>query len=681
MDPAANPLFHPSPLPYGLPPFDRIRDEHVEEAVLAGLAAQAAEWETIATDPADPTVANTLEALERSGTLLHRALKIHWLRTSALIDDTVTAQEQRIAPLLAAHSDRLHLDTRLFARVDELHDARHDLGLDEETLRLVERTHLAFVRAGARLDDDGRAHLRELNEELSRLGAAFRSALVAGANAGAIHVVDRDQLAGLPDDAVATAAAAAAARGLDGWVLTLVLPTPQPVLAYLHDRELRRQLHEASVTRGFGGAHDTRAVLSRIAALRAERAALLGFADHAAYVIADQTAGDSAEVGATLRRMAAAATANADGEAAELTRLLRADGGDGALQPWDWLYYADRRRVQRHGVDEASLRPYFELDRVVTDGVMAAAAALFGITFARREDLPTHHPDVRVYEVHDVDGSGLGLCLIDPFARDSKRGGAWMDTLVDQSQLLQQRPVVTMTLNVPPPPAGQPALMTLDEVETAFHEFGHVLHGLFSDVRYPRFSGTSVPRDFVEFPSQVNEMWTFDPAIVRGYARHHATGEPLPADLIAALERATLDGQGFATTEYLAAALLDLAWHSLPPGREIAPEEVEAFEAAALADAGIAHPLIPPRYRSAYFSHIFGGGYSAAYYAYIWSEILDAELVAWFTERGGLQAANGRIFRERLLSRGGAVDPMAAFEAVRGRPPTLEPLLARRGLG
>lgn len=678
-----NPLARPSDLPYGLPPLDRITPAHIDEAITAGLAAQRAEWEAIATDPAAATVDNTLVALERSGRLLGRALTVHFSLSSSVIDEVVTARDERIAPLLAEHHDALVLDRRIFARLDDLRDRVDALDLDRETRRLLERTHDDFVRAGAALDEDGRARLRQLNRDLSAAGTRFKSLLVAGTNAAAVHVTDEARLEGLSPAEVASAAASAQARGLDGWLLTLVLYSNHPMLASLTDRELRRELLTASVTRCLGGEHDTRGVVTEIVALRAERAALLGFPTHADHVIDDQTAGDVGEVMRVLTAMVGPAVANAQVEAAELEALLHADGHDGPLQAWDWAFYAERVRRDRFGVDESALRPYFALDRVLVDGILGAATDLYGLTFARRDDLPTYHPDVMTFEVFDADGSGLGLCMVDPYSRDSKRGGAWMTTLSDQSHLLDSRPVVTVTMNNPRPAGEDPALLTVDEVETAFHEFGHALHGLFSDVTYPRFSGTSVPRDFVEFPSQVNEMWAFDPAVLARYAVHHETGEALDPAAVEALVASRRYGQGFATTEYLAATLLDLAWHRLTVDQVPAPEDVAAFEDTALREAGIDVPAIPPRYRTTYFAHIFSGGaggYSAGYYSYIWAEVLDAELVDWFGEHGGLRRENGDVFRERLLSRGGSVDPIGAFEAVRGRPARLTPLLVRRGL-
>jgi peptidyl-dipeptidase Dcp len=679
--PPDNPFAAASELPYGLPPFDQIREEHFEPAFEAGMAEQRREVEAVATDPADPTFENTLEALERSGRLLSRVGGVFFNLTGSVSTPALRDLEAAVAPRLAAHRDAIRLDGRLFARIEALHARRHELGLDLEQQRLLERYHRDHVRAGAALDGSHQERLRELNEELSRLSAAFKSHLLADTNDAALHVVDEAELEGLPAERVASAREAAVARGLDGWLLTLVLPTQQPVLASLRRRDVRERLHLASVTRGGrGNEHDTRSTLVRMAALRAERAALLGFPDHAAYVVADQTAGTLDAVTEMLAALVGPAVENAHAEAAELEQLLVEDGEAAPLRPWDWAYYAERVRQRRFEVDADAVRPWFRLEDVVEHGIFHAAYELYGLRFQHRHDLPAYHPDVQVYEVFDGDGDGIGLFLADWFARDSKRGGAWMNTFVDQSHLLGTRPVAVVNLNVPRPPQGSPALLTLDEVDTAFHEFGHVLHGILSDVRHPRLSGTNVPRDFVEFPSQVNEMWALWPEVLANYAHHHVTGEPLGGDVPDRLRAARAYGQGFSLTEYLAAAVLDLEWHRLAPGEAPDADGVEAFEEAALARHGLAFHLVPPRYRSAYFAHVFAGEYSAGYYSYIWSEVLDADTVEWFREHGGLRRTLGERFARELLSRGGAVDPMQAYAAVVGRPPRVEPLLERRGL-
>jgi peptidyl-dipeptidase Dcp len=682
---ADNPFATPSTLPYALPDYARIREEHYRPALLAGMAEHRAEIEAVAASTEAPTVENTLEALERSGRLLHRAATAFFNQSSSDSTPGLEELEEEIAPLLAAHEDALYLDRRLFARVEALRDAAEagELELAPDTAWLLHRQHTAFVRAGVRLDDAAQDRLRELNAEITRLETVFGRQLLAETNDSAVLVTDEAQLDGLAEDARAAAAEAATRRGHEGaWLIDLILPTQQPALASLTDRALRERLHTASVRRGGrGGENDTRATLLALARLRAERARLLGYPHHAAYIAEDATAKTPEAVADMLGRLAPAAVANARVEAADLEAALQRDIPGATLEAWDWAYYAEQVRKERRSLDDSLLRPYLELDTVLTKGVFHAAHELYGLTFTERPDLVGYHPDVRVFEVHDADGSGLGLFLGDYWTRDSKRGGAWMNNLVDQSAMLGEQPVVVNNLNIPKPPAGQPTLLTWDEVITLFHEFGHALHGLFSDVRYPSQSGTEVPRDFVEYPSQVNEMWAWDPAVLRSYAVHHVTGEPMPSQWVDTMLASRQDGEGFATTEYLGAALLDQAWYRLAP--EDVPtdvEQVEAFEAAALAAAGVAFAPVPPRYRTTYFNHVFGGGYSAGYYSYIWSEVLDADTVTWFEENGGLRRENGDAFRARLLSRGGSVDPMAAFRDLRGRDPEIAPLLARRGL-
>jgi peptidyl-dipeptidase Dcp len=584
--------------------------------------------------------------------------------------------EREIAPLAAAHDDALRLDPALFARLDAVHSGRRDCGLDDESVRLVERYHLDFVLAGARLDEAGRARLTGLNQELSTLSTSFGQNLQLATEAAAVRVDDPAELDGLSPEEIATAAAAAADRGLEGYLLTLVLPTGQPLLPKLRNRELRRRVFEASIGRASAGEHDNGPVAVSIALLRAERARLLGFDTHADVVLADSTAGTTGAVDAMLASMVPASVANAEAEGKVLAEVAARDGID--LAAWDWSFYAERVRAERYAVDTAALRPWFELDRVLVDGVFHAAELLYGYRFTPRPDLAGYHPDVRTWEVTGADGTAVGLYLGDFFAREGKRGGAWMSSFVRQSRLLGTPPVVVNNLNVNRAAGGQPTLLTLDEVNTLFHEFGHALHGLSSAVTYPRFSGTSVPRDFVEFPSQVNEMWAMWPEVLGHYARHVETGEPLPDSVVEAIEAARLWGEGFGTLEYLAATLLDQAWHRIAPDTEIS--DPIAFEQQALEYAGAASALVPPRYRTTYFQHVFAGGYAAGYYSYIWSEVLDADTVEWFKENGGLRRANGDAFRERLLSVGGSVDPLTAFRAVRGRDADPGPLLRRRGL-
>src|SRR3954454_9434900 len=673
---ADNPLAGPSTLPFHLPPFADITVGHLREALLAGMAEQRAEVAAIVGSAEPATFANTIEALERSGRLLTRAGAVFHNLVSSVSTEQLREIKREMAPLEAAHSDALHLDPALFERIDAVHAARHDSGLDDEAVRLVERYHLDFVLAGAQLDEAGRVRLTALNQELSALATTFGQNLQLDTEASAVRVTDAAELDGLDDEEIAAAATAAADRGFEGYLLTLLLPTGQPVLTKLRNRELRRRIFEASTGRASSGEHDNRPVAERIARLRAERARLLGFATHADVVLADQTARRTEAVDAMLASMVPASVANAEAEATVLAEAAARDGVE--LAPWDWSFKSEQVRAERYAVDATALRPYFELDRVLVDGVFHAAELLYGYRFTPRPDLHGYHPDVRVWEVSDADGAEVGLYLGDFYAREGKRGGAWMSSFVRQSGLLGTRPVVVNNLNVTRAADGQPTLLTLDEVNTLFHEFGHALHGLSSAVTYPRFSGTSVPRDFVEFPSQVNEMCALWPEVLAHYARHVGTGEPLPSAVVEAIDAAALWGEGFGTLEYLAATLLDQAWHRIPPDTEIA--DPIAFEQQALIDAGVASELVLPRYRTTYFQHIFAGGYAAGYYSYIWSEVLDADTVEWFKETGGLRRENGNAFRHKLLAVGGSVDPLGAFRAVRGRDADPGPLLRRRGL-
>jgi peptidyl-dipeptidase Dcp len=690
LDPA-NPFAAPSALPYGLPDYSAIREEHYEPAIVAGMAAHRAEVEAIATDPQPATVENTLEALERAGRLLDRATTAFYNQLPADSTPGLEDIQERIAPQLAAHNDAVLMDPRLYARVKSLADAAAagSLALEPDTAYLLEKLMTRFERAGIALPDADQATLRDLNSRITSLQASFGRKLLAGANEASVLVTDEDELAGLSPDARAGARAAAEARGQEGWLLEMQLFTHQNVLASLENPATRDRVQRASMERGAsGGDTDTREILLELARLRAQRARLLGYEHHAAYIAADATAGTTAAVNEMLARLAPAAVANAKREASELAKVSGADWGEAAaaVAAADWSYLNEAVRKERFNLDDAALRPYLELERVVHDGVFKAANLLFGLSFAERHDLPGHHPDVRVFEVFDAPepgepNTGLGLFVADWYTRESKRGGAWMDSLVTQSHLLGLRPVVVNNLNIVKPPAGEPTLLVWDEVTTLFHEFGHALHGLLSDVRYPSQSGTSVPRDFVEYPSQVNEMWSWEPEILRSFAVHHVTGERMPAEWVDTMLASRSWGEGFATTEYLAAALLDQAWHQLAP--EEVPtslEEVLPFEATALAAAGVDFAPVPPRYRTTYFNHIFGGGYSAGYYSYIWSEVLDADTVDWYAENGGLTRENGEAFRRKLLARGGSQDPLASFEDLRGRPADIAPLLKRRGL-
>ena len=675
----SNPFFAVSPLPYHLPRFDKIKDEHYAPALERGMSEQLAEVSAISGLAEAPTFDNTLVALEKTGALLTRTSAVFSNLAGAHTNPALQAVQAEMAPKFAAHQDAILLDGKLFARIKQLYDGRDQLGLDAESLRLLERYHTDFVRAGANLSDADKETLKAMNSELASLATTFSQNVLKEVNASGVLVADVGQLDGLAPEAVTAAAEAAKAAGNEGqYLLALQNTSGQPPLASLTNRALRQKIMQASLTRGSrGGEFDNRNIVARVANLRAERAALLGYATHAAYILEDETAKTVDAVNKLMSDLAPAAVANARKEAADMQAIIDAQGGGFQLEAADWAFYAEKVRQQKYDFDESQLRPYFELDNVLVNGVFHAANQLYGLTFTERKDLPTYHPDVRVWEVFEADGKPLGLFLGDFYARSSKRGGAWMNAYVPQNGLTGTSPVVANHQNIPKPSEGQPTLMTFDEVTTMFHEFGHALHGLFSSVKYPQFSGTSVPRDFVEYPSQVNEMWATYPAILAHYAKHHETGEPIPQALLDKVLAAEKYGQGHATTEYLAAAMLDQQWHQLAKGE--VPTDTLAFEAQALKDAGVDYAPVPPRYRSTYFSHIMGG-YSAGYYAYLWSEVLDAESVEWFKENGGLKRENGDHFRKTLLSRGGSVDAMQLFRDFRGRDPQVGPLLVRRGL-
>jgi peptidyl-dipeptidase Dcp len=677
----ANPFFSPSTLPYQLPPFAEIRDEHYRPAFEQGFQEQLAEIEAIVASDEPVTFENTMLPLERSGQTLNRVAEVFFNKSSSDSTDFTNELEEEIAPLLSAHHDAIRLNPALYARIASLHERLDDLGLDAESRYLVERYHTEFTLAGAGLDEADKERLRAYNQRLSTLTTRFEKNLLADTNDLAVVFDTADELAGLGEGELSAAAQAAADRGLDGkYVVTLVLPTGHPWLADLTRREARERIMSASRARGIrGGDHDNRDLVLEITRLRAERARLLGFDTHAAYVTADETARTPEAVADMLGRLAPAAARNAAAEQADLQRQL--DDGDGeadTVRAWDWAYLTGKVRAEKYDVDLAAMRPYFEAERVLHDGVFFAANRLYGLTFTERPDLVAYHPEARVFEVRNEDGSELGLYLLDLYTRDSKRGGAWMNPLVAQSALLDTPTVVVNNLNVPKPGAGEPTLLTYDETNTLFHEFGHALHGLFARVTYPKFAGTNVFRDFVEFPSQVNEMWMLWPEVLENYAVHYTTGERMPQELVDKLQASESFNQGFATSEYLAAVLLDQAWHRITADDTVA--DVAAFEADALTTAGLDNPAVPPRYSSTYFAHTFSGGYDAGYYSYIWSEVLDADTVEWFRENGGLTRANGDRFRSRLLGVGGSKDPLEAYRDFRGRDAEIEPLLKRRGL-
>jgi peptidyl-dipeptidase Dcp len=681
-----NPLLQPSPLPFHLPPFDKIKDADYAPAFEAGMAEQRKEIDAIAHSPEPPTFDNTIVALERTGRTLARVEKTFGNLNASNTDEEMQKIESEMAPRLAAHQDAIALDAALFARIDAVYQHRSELGLDPESAQLLDRYEDMFVRAGARLSDADKAALKKLNEELSSLSTRFRQNVLAATKDGAVVVDAAAQLDGLSQEQIGAAAEAAKGRGMDGkWVITLQNTTTQPPLAQMKNRALRERVFRASVMRGRGGSADNTGVVSRIVELRARKAALLGYPSFAAYALAEETAGTPAAVNRILDQLAPAALAKAREEAAGIQAQIRADakaahGRPFELAPWDWAFYAQEVRKARFSFDDAQVKPYFEMNRVLQDGVLFAAHELYGLAFVERHDLPVYHPDVRVFEVRDADDSVIGLLLLDYFKRDNKEGGAWMETFVDQSGLLGDKPVVINNLNIPKPAPGEPALLTFDDVTGMFHEFGHALHGLLSAVKYPLLSGTSVPADFAEFPSQFNEMWSREPAVLAHFARHWQTGEPLPRALLDKILAATDYGQGYATLEYLAASLLDQSWHQIPLASAPPPARVMAFEDAALARHRVAYPPVPPRYHTTYFSHIFAGGYEAGYYAYIWSEVLARDAGAWFHAHGGLSRAAGDVFRAKILSRGRTQEPSALFDEFYGHPPDIKPLLEYRGL-
>ncbi|MEZ5461243.1 peptidyl-dipeptidase Dcp [Dokdonella sp.] len=676
-----NPLFAASTLPLQAPPFDKIKDTDYQPAIEEGMTRHLAEIEKIANNPDAPTFDNTFVAMEETGELLTRASRIFFALVQANTNDTLQAAQVELAPKLAAHSDAIYLNAKLFDRVKAIYDARETSGLDPVQLRLVEKTCTDFVRAGAQLNDADQSKLRALNKEESTLSTEFQNKLLAGTNAAAVEVDDVARLDGLGEGGIAAAADAAREKGLaDGkYLLTLQNTTQQPVLGSLTDRELRLKVLEASETRtSRGDENDTRAIIQRLAQLRAERAQLLGYPNFAAYSLADQMAETPENAVKLMTDMVPAATARARSEAAKIQKMIDADKGGFKLTAADWDLYADQVRMAEYDLDEAQVKPYFELNRVLNDGVFFAANQLYGITFKERTDLPVYHPDVRVFDVFDADGSQLALFYADFFKRPSKGGGAWMDVFVEQDGLTGTKPVVYNVCNFTKPANGQPALLSFDDATTMFHEFGHALHGMFSNVKYPSIAGTSTSRDFVEFPSQFNENWALEPTVFANYAKHHETGEPMPQELVDKIVKARAFNQGYASTEYLAAALLDQAWHQLPADAPL--QDVDQFELDALNRYKVNLAEVPPRYKTPYFAHIWGGGYSAGYYAYLWSEVLDHDAFQWFKENGGMSRENGQTFRDQVLSRGNSEELAAMYKAFRGKDPSVEPLLEFRGL-
>ena len=673
----ANPFAQRSALDFELPPFALIKEEHYLPAFYEGCTQQLAEVQAILETPGAATFENTIVALEKSGQMLMRTLLVFFNKSSSDTNDAMDKIEEEMAPKLAAHQDAINLNPALYARIKSLYDNRESIGLNTEDAWLLERYYKDLIHAGAHLSESQRDRLKELNEELSKLETQFSKNVLADTNDLAVLVDTIEELDGLSENEIASAEAAAKDRGHEGkWLIGMVNFSGNPVLDSLTNRALRKKIMQESLVKGNrANENDNKPVILKVVKLRAERAKLFGKNTHAEHVIAVQTAERPDNVHAMLRKIAPAAVRNAQTEAQDLKKSAGTE-----IESWDWGFYTEQVRLEKYNIDTSKMRPYFELESVLANGIFFAANKLFGITFKERPDLVTYHPEARAFEVFNEDGSKLGLFIGDFYTRDSKRGGAWMNNLVDQNFLFNQLPVVVNNLNIPKPPAGKPTLLTFSETTTLFHEFGHALHGLLSQVKYPRVSGTSVQRDFVEFPSQVNEMWILWPEVVENYARHFETGEKLPQEWIDNLDAASTFNEGHATTSYLAAAILDLAWHSLDTQEAAKVTDVEAFEAQAIKDYGLDFAPVPTRYRSTYFSHIFAGGYSAGYYGYIWSEVLDADTVDWFKENGGLQRKNGEHFRNTLLGRGGSIDSMQMFRNFRGRDSKIEPLLKRRGL-
>lgn len=673
---SSNPFLSRSTLPYELPPFSEITEDHYLEAFYLGCAEQLSEVDAILKSD-KVTFENTIVVLEQSGQTLTRVLNVFYNKSSSDSDKRIEEIEAELAPKLAAHADAIRLNPSLFARIKKLVES--ELELDDESAWLLQRYYKDFILAGAALEGSAREEVKRINEELSLLETQFSKNLLADTNDLAVFVDDIQELDGLTDNQIAACKAAAQARGVeDKWMIGMVNFTGHPNLASIKNRSLRERIMKNSLSKGIrGNEFDTRSILLRMVDLRAQRAKLFGLSSHAEYVLQDQTAGHPDRVHEMLRKIAPSAVANARREADEIAKII-AQNGDHGLASWDWSYYTEKVRLEKYDLDTSAMRPYFELERVLHQGVFFAAEKLYGMRFKERPDLVTYHEEARAFEVFNEDGSSIGLYIGDYYTRDSKRGGAWMNSLVDQNHLLGQKPVVVNNMNIPKPPAGEPTLLTYDETRTLFHEFGHAIHGLLSNVKYPRFSGTSVQRDFVEFPSQVNEMWILWPEILDNYARHYQTGERLPQAWVDKLNESSTFNEGFATTSYLAAAVLDLAWHSLSDASSI--QDVAKFEAEAIANYGLNFEPVPTRYRSTYFSHIFAGGYSAGYYGYIWSEVLDADTVEWFKSNGGLTRANGDHFRNSLMGRGGSLDSMQMFRNFRGRDADIEPLLRKRGL-
>jgi peptidyl-dipeptidase Dcp len=678
--PASNPFASVSTLPFEAPPFDRINNDDYKPAIEAGMAQQKTESDAIAKNPAAPTFDNTITAMEDSGQLLTRVTTLFGNLTGSNTNDTLDKLNEEEAPRLQALSDSIYLNARLFARVKTLYDARETSGLTSDQKFLLDRYYHRFVHAGAELSPADKAALTDINGKIAGLQAQYQSKLVAAANANAVVVDNKADLDGLSDAEIAVAADAAKARKLDGkWVIVLTNTTQQPILASLKNRDLRLRIMAASESRGdTAGPNDLRDIIATIAQLRAQKAKLLGFPSYSAYVMVDQMAKNPDNARKLLTDLAPAATNKARAEAAEIQALIDAQKGGFALTAADWEFYADQVRKAKYSLDDAQVKPYFELNRVLQDGVFYAANQLYGLTFKERHDIPVYQPDVRVFEVFDADGKHLALFYADYFHRPNKSGGAWCNYLNQPSGLDKRGPLVVNVANFTKPAAGEPALISFDDVTTMFHEFGHALHAMFSVKYYPSQDGFNLPTDVIEFPSQFNEHWALYPSVFAHYAVHYKTGAPMPQELVEKIKAARNYGKGYATTEILAASLLDLEWHSLGPD---APKQIpDAFEAAALKKDQVDMAQVPPRYRSPYFLHIWANGYESNYYSYTWGEILDDDAFEWFTEHGGLTRANGQRFRDLMLGPGYVADPMAQYRNFRGRDPSVKALERQRGL-
>jgi peptidyl-dipeptidase Dcp len=675
----SNPFYAASTLPFQAPPFDKIKDSDYQPAIEAGMAQQLAEVKAVADNPAAPTFENTLVAMEKTGQLFDRAMMVFGGVTGANMNPVLQKVQDIEAPKLAAHEDAIYLDSKLFHRVETIYNERNSLNLDPESLKLTDYYYKKFVHSGANLSDADKTKLKKLNEEESTLSNAFITKLLAATKDAALVATNKASLAGLTDAQIAAAAAAAKERGREGWVLPLQNTTQQPDLISLSDRDTRKALFDNSWTRAErGGADDTRATIARLAQVRAEKAKLLGYPSFAAWTLENQMAKTPEAALKFMDALVPATTAKVATEAKDIQAVIDAQKGGFTVQPWDWEFYSEQVRKARYDLDEAQVKPYFELNNVLQNGVFYAANQLYGLTFKERKDIPVYNPDVRVFEVFDSNSKPLALFYCDYFKRDNKNGGAWMDVFVGQSKLMGTLPVVYNVANFTKPAAGEPALISFTDATTMFHEFGHALHGMFADTKYPSLSGTAVPRDFVEFPSQFNEHWATYPAVFDHYAKHYKTGAPMPAELAAKLKKAAKFNQGYLLTELLAAAELDMQWHTLPASAPL--QNPDTFEKEALEKTHLDISYVPPRYRSSYFMHIWGNGYAAGYYAYLWTEMLDDDAYQWFEDHGGLTRANGDRFRNMVLSRGNTEDLAKMYATWLGKQPNVEPMLKDRGL-